>query len=108
MKEYNGVNILTFTPSEIGKLCKSIDGYAGIIYCYTNLINAQKVYQYDKQEKYMWNLKIEKVAALAVGCSSSNIYIGRCIKEPWRTAGGFYCRSFKTNKIDITEWDTKD
>lgn len=42
MKEYNGIDITNYSPSEIGKLCKSIDGYTGIIYCYTNLINGKQ------------------------------------------------------------------
>lgn len=71
-------------------------------------INAQKVFQYDQQGNYVGEFENRKAAALAIGYSSPNSHIGRCIKEPWRTAGGFYWRSFKTNKIDITEWDTKD
>ena len=66
-------------------------------------INAQKVFQYDQQGNYVGEFENRKAAALAIGYSSPNSHIGRCIKEPWRTAGGFYWRSFKTNKIDITE-----
>lgn len=65
-------------------------------------LNAQKVYQYDSNGYYVGEFENRKAAAKAIGYSGTNSHIGRCIKEPWRKAGGYYWRDFRTDKINIS------
>lgn len=70
-------------------------------------IDSQKVYQYDSEGNYVGEHADRQTAALAIGYKSSNSHIGRCIREPWRTAKGFYWRDKKYNKIEIVNGNKK-
>ena len=66
-----------------------------------NHIQSFKVYQYDQDGVFVKEFLTKEDAALSIGYSASNSHIGRCTREPWRMAKGFYWRTFKQDKIKI-------
>lgn len=65
-------------------------------------IESLKVYQYDWEGRFVAEHENKEAAALAIGYTSSNSHIGRCIREPWRKAKGYYWRDIRSEKIDVT------
>lgn len=66
-------------------------------------IDNQKVYQYDADGTYVGCHADKLQAALAIGYKSPNSHIGRCIREPWRTAKGFYWRDIQVDQLDMSK-----
>lgn len=66
-------------------------------------IEKSKVYYYHLDGTYGGFYYDRTEASLAIGYSSSNSHISRCIKEQWRTAKGFYWRNYKVDKISIVK-----
>lgn len=58
------------------------------------------VCQYDKNGNYVNEYPNIAIAAKSIG-SKYGSYIGICLNDLWRKAGGYYWRTFKTSKIDI-------
>lgn len=73
-----------------------------------DFIDSLKVYQYDSEGSFVREFAAKEDAAIAIGYASSNSHIGRCTREPWRQAKGYYWRTFKQDKIKLyknkTEW----
>ena len=58
------------------------------------------VCQYNKKGEFVNEYENIALAAKSINCKHGG-HISLCLKEQWRKAGGYYWRTFKTDKIDI-------
>lgn len=60
-----------------------------------------EVHKYDKDGIYVASYDTQIDGAKSIGRKYAT-HLGVCLKDHWRKAGGFYWRTFKTDKIDVT------
>ena len=60
-----------------------------------------EVHKYDKYGYYVASYNSQVEGARSINKSSS-AHLAVCLKDLWRTAGGFYWRTFKTERIKLT------
>lgn len=62
---------------------------------------AVPVCQYDSDGNYVAGFKTTREAAKSIGCNDGS-HIALCTREHWRKAGGYYWRTTKSDKINVS------
>lgn len=59
------------------------------------------VYKYDRDGHYVDSYECMADGAASVGSSNSTSHLKICMRDHWRTSGGYYWRTFKLDRIEI-------